>query len=73
MAMPVPGQNLPYLQLVEPLRLVKEPTSKDPNIGPVHEKETMARVSAIKNIPIIFPVPALASALPEKLPGNVIS
>ena len=33
----------------------------------------MAKVSAIKNIPKIFPVPAFASALPEKLAGKLIS
>ena len=52
---------------------VNDPTNNEPKIGPVQEKETMANVSAIKKIPIIFPVPALASALPEKLLGNVIS
>ena len=42
-------------------------------MGPVQENDTMANVSAIKNIPTILPVPAFASALPEKLLGNVIS
>ena len=50
---------------------VKRPCSLDqqhlptkvPRIGPVQEKETMANVPAIKNIPVIFPMPDFESAL----------
>jgi len=42
-------------------------------MGPVHENETMASVSAIKNIPPILPRPLFVSALPAMLLGKVIS
>ena len=48
-------------------------TSKLPMMGPVHEKETTTRVSAIKKIPIKLPVPALLSALVDQEAGNAIS
>ena len=44
-----------------------------PTIGPVHEKETIARVSAIRKIPIMPPrsLPLLSAVLHEE--GSVIS
>src|SRR5215469_8599293 len=48
------------------------PASNEPRIGPVQEKETMAKVKAIKNIPTI-PSPDLELALFPKLDGSVIS
>jgi hypothetical protein len=42
-------------------------------MGPVHEKLTIARVAAIKNIPAIFPKPDLESALFAKEEGSPIS
>ena len=44
-----------------------------PMSGPVQEKETMARVAAMKKIPIIPPLSAIASLLLLQLLGNVIS
>ncbi len=41
-------------------------------IGPVHEKDTTTKVSAIKNIPKKLPVPALLSALLDHEAGNSI-
>ena len=42
-------------------------------MGPVQEKETMARVSAIKNIPAILLPPDLLPTEFATLPGRVIS
>ena len=47
--------------------------STNPRIGPVQEKETMAKVNAIKKIPINVPVPDLLSSLLPRLAGNDIS
>ena len=44
---------LPTVNWSAPPSAVREPASSDPKIGPVHEKDTMAKVSAIKNIPNI--------------------
>ena len=48
-------------------------TNKLPIIGPVHEKETTTKVSAIKKMPIKFPVSALLSALFDHDAGRAIS
>ena len=50
-----------------------EPTNKVPNIGPVHEKETIANVMAMKKIPPKLPKPLLASALLAMPEGKLIS
>src|SRR5882757_4396666 len=47
--------------------------SKVPNIGPVQEKDTMANVPAIKNIPKMLPNPDLESALLASPDGKPIS
>ena len=49
------------------------PTNKDPRIGPVQENETIARVSAIKNIPAILEPLDFEPAVFETEPGSVIS
>ena len=51
----------------------KEPTNKVPKIGPVQEKETMAKVMAIKNMPPILPSPLFESALLAMPLGKDIS
>ena len=51
---------------------VAVPTNKVPRMGPVHEKETMARVSAMKNTPAI-PEPCFELVELARFPGNVIS
>ena len=48
------------------------PASNEPRMGPVHEKETIASVNAIKNIPTTSR-PERALALLTKLLGKVIS
>ena len=52
---------------------VNVPASSEPSIGPVHENETMANVSAIKKMPPKFRMPDLVLILLAKPPGNVIS
>ena len=47
-----PNPVIPILSCVAPAVLDKEPASNEPKIGPVQEKETIARVSAIKKIPM---------------------
>ena len=44
-----------------------------PRIGPVQEKETSTKVSAIKNGPKTPPAPALLFIAVDQLLGNVIS
>ena len=46
-----PKPNIPKVSWIAPPSEVKLPASKDPRIGPVQEKETIASVSAIKKIP----------------------
>ena len=47
-----PKPSIPIDNCKAPPSDVSEPTSKEPKIGPVHEKETIANVNAIKKIPI---------------------
>ena len=47
-----PKPDIAKVSSIGLLSFVIEPTKRDPSIGPVHEKETIARVRAIKNIPI---------------------
>src|SRR5262249_24440071 len=49
------------------------PTSNVPKIGPVHEKETIANVAAMKNIPPIFPKPDFESIELTRPEGSPIS
>ena len=51
----------------------KEPTNKVPKIGPVQEKDTIAKVMAIKKMPPKLPNPLLASALLAIPEGKLIS
>ena len=69
-----PKPPIPIDNCIAPPSLDKEPPSRDPKIGPVHEKETMASVRAIKKIPMIPPILlALSSILLLQDCGNVIS
>ena len=52
---------------------LKEPTSNEPRIGPVHEKDTIAKVKDMKKMPPIFVIPAFPSALVAMLLGSLIS
>ena len=47
----VPKPSIPAVSCIAPPSAVSEPTSKEPSIGPVHEKETTASVNAIKKMP----------------------
>ncbi|CAI8364989.1 MAG: Uncharacterised protein [Flavobacterium sp. SCGC AAA160-P02] len=68
-----PKPDIPTLNCIAPPSDVKEPANKDPKIGPVHENETMARVNAIKKIPINPPILEAESILSPQELGNVIS
>ena len=48
-------------------------TSNGPTIGPVQEKDTMANVRAMKNMPLKLPTPALESVAFVQEEGKVIS
>ena len=48
-----PKPVIPEVSCIAPPSAVNDPASKLPKIGPVQEKETMAKVRAIKKIPII--------------------
>ncbi len=48
-------------------------TNAVPTIGPVHENETIAKASAIKNIPIKPPLSACESTFVPQLLGKIIS
>ena len=68
-----PKPSIPKESCVAPPTAVIEPASREPRIGPVQEKETIASVSAIKKIPII---PFIAEAWSDLFPhvvGKVIS
>tara|TARA_A100001388_G_C28431274_1_gene339733 strand:+ start:274 stop:567 length:294 start_codon:yes stop_codon:yes gene_type:complete len=47
-----PKPDIAKVSSIGLLSFVIEPTKSDPSIGPVQEKETIARVKAIKNIPM---------------------
>jgi hypothetical protein len=68
-----PNPAIPMVNWVAPPSAVKDPTNNDPKMGPVHEKDTIANVNAIKNKP---KTPPEEEALSEKFPqelGKVIS
>ena len=62
---PIPTVNS---QAAESLEI--DPASSDPNIGPVQEKDTIANVRAIKNIPIIPPADSLLADLSTQDEGS---
>ena len=68
-----PKPSIPIDNCVAPPSDVIEPASKEPKIGPVQEKETIARVSAIKKIPITPLVTEASSDLSPQLEGKVRS
>ena len=68
-----PNPAIPTVNWSAPPSAVREPANSDPKIGPVQEKDTMAKVSAIKNIPnILRPVEAASDRFPQLL-GKVNS
>ena len=68
-----PKPKIATVKSVAPESTVNDPTSKDPRIGPVHEKETIANVNAIKKIPAKLVISEEESDLFNQLVGRVIS
>ncbi len=69
-----PKPPIPNVNCIAPPSLLREPPKSEPKIGPVQEKETMAKVRAIKNMPTIPPIlVALLSILALHDWGSVIS
>jgi hypothetical protein len=58
---------------VAPPSVDKAPPITNPKAGPVHEKETIIKVNAMKKIPIKPPLFEALSTLLAKLDGIVIS
>ena len=53
-----PNPAIPEVNCQAPPSEDREPASKDPRIGPVHEKDTIDKVNAIKKTPRIPPIPS---------------
>src|ERR1700743_739276 len=68
-----PKPAIATVNCIAPPFCPRAPTSRVPRMGPVQEKETMARVRAIKNMPPRLPILDLESTELEMLLGNVIS
>ena len=60
-----PKPSIPTVSCVAPPSAPNEPANKEPRIGPVHEKETIAKVRAIKKMPI---TPVLREASSVEFP-----
>jgi hypothetical protein len=56
-----PKPAIPTVSWSAPPSAVSEPASNEPKIGPVQEKDTIAKVRAIKKIPNTPPLPEAAS------------
>ena len=69
----IPNPAIPEVNSIAPPSTVMEPTNSDPKIGPVHEKDTIANVNAIKNVPIIPPIEAKLSERLTQVTGKVSS
>ena len=68
-----PNPAIPAVSCHAPPSAVKEPASNDPKIGPVHENETIAKVNAIKKMPIIPPAFSPLVVVLVQLDGKVNS
>src|SRR5699024_3081395 len=68
-----PKPVIPTVSCVAPPSLDKDPAKSEPNMGPVQEKDTIASVKAIKNIPIFPPAPEALSILFPQECGRVNS
>ena len=53
-----PKPAIPAVSCQAPPSAEREPASKEPRIGPVHEKDTIDKVNAIKKTPKIPPIPS---------------
>src|SRR5690554_4339686 len=68
-----PNPTIPAVSCIAPPSAVSEPAKSEPKIGPVQENETIAKVRAIKKIPMIPPIfEALSILFPHEL-GKVNS
>ncbi|MNS13548.1 hypothetical protein D3C72_451440 [compost metagenome] len=63
--------NIPIIGAIPPLEAAS--TKSVPTIGPVQEKETIAKAKAMNKIPIIPPLSAWLSTLLAHELGNIIS
>lgn len=68
-----PKPAIPEVNCIAPPSEDNAPASSDPKIGPVQEKETKAKVNAIKKIPMIPPAPSAELALLVHFSGKVNS
>src|SRR5690606_7625070 len=68
-----PNPVIPAVNWPAPPSADNDPASKDPKIGPVHENDTIASVSAIKKIPITPPILEAESILLAHELGKVNS
>ena len=68
-----PKPPIPAVNCHAPPSAVNEPASKEPSIGPVHEKDTMASVSAMKKTPKTPPIFSPLLVLFVQLAGKVNS
>ena len=69
----IPKPSIPAVNWYAPPLIDNDPTNKEPSIGPVHEKETSAKVKDMKKMPIIPDIEDLDSVLFKKNTGRVNS
>ena len=67
------AEENPSITVNGPQTSFADATSAEPIIGPVQEKETNAKVKAMKKVPIKPPLSAIASLLFDQELGKVIS
>ena len=70
-AIAIEKPSIPITGAIPPLEAAS--TNKVPTIGPVQEKDTIAKANAIKNMPIMPPLSALLSIVVPQEAGKVIS
>lgn len=68
-----PNPAIPAVSCIAPPSAESDPAKSDPKIGPVQENDTIAKVSAIKKIPIIPPIFEALSIFVLHDAGRVIS
>ena len=69
----IPKPAIPAVNCQAPPSAVSDPAKSDPKIGPVHENDTIASVSAIKNIPMKPPELSPCVVVFVQLDGSVNS
>ena len=68
-----PKPAIPYVNCQAPPSADKDPARREPRIGPVHEKETIDNVNAMKKTPKTPPNPSPFVVQLVQLDGNVNS